>query len=655
MAIVRMKKLRVIALRQQRDQLMDELLRLGCVEVREPEEMLSDPDAAAMLRPERAGLTEVRTQQAEMESALRVMAQYAPTKKKMLSPRPEVEEETFLDETALAEDCALAKQINAWESRLRRLNSDELRLREEIESLRPWEGLDLPLEFVGTKTCAAALCNVPAAVDMESVADAAESATERVQLLLVYQDDQQKCFVAIAMKEELGAVMDALRTVGVTPVSFPGYTGTALENIQARKRELSAIDVQRRAIVANITQEKDRTGSLRLSADRLATAEAKAEATEQLRGTDSVVVLEGWFPVPAEKKLAALLESFDCAWEATDPAPEEYPDVPVKLKNNWFTRPLNMVTDMYALPAYTGVDPNPLMAPFFILFYGMMMADMGYGLLMVLVSLLVVKKAKPRGPTMRHMFPLLGLCGVSTFLWGIATGSFFGDLPAQLAVTINPNTTFKGLPALFSPTQDALPVLIGSLALGVVQIFTGMGISVWRKVKAGDKMSALFEEGTWYVILIGGALMAAGVTPILLILGGVMLVVGSAWKAAQNGGGPVKIAMGTFMGIFGSVYNNVTGYFSDILSYSRLMALMLAGAVIAQVFNTLGAITGNVVALLVISMIGNALNFALNLLGCFVHDMRLQCLEFFGRFYEDGGKPFRPLDMQTKSVDIVKE
>ena len=116
-----------------------------------------------------------------------------------------------------------------------------------------------------------------------------------------------------------------------------------------------------------------------------------------------------------------------------------------------------------------------------------------------------------------------------------------------------------------------------------------------------------------------------------------------------------KGIVGKLMGIGGSLYNNITGYFSDILSYSRLMALMLAGAVIAQVFNTLGAITGNIVTFLLISLIGNALNFALNLLGCFVHDMRLQCLEFFGRFYEDGGKPFKPLKMETDYVNVVKE
>lgn len=655
MAIVKMKKLRVFAPRTLRDELMRQLLRLGCVEVHEPEEMLADPEAAALLRPERANLPEARTRLAEMESALRVMARYAPEKKKLLSPRPEVAEAVFLDETAMEEGYALARKINDWDAQMRRLSAEESRIRSEIESFRPWEALDLPLETAGTRTCALALANVPEAVNMEAVADAAESATENVQLILVSQDTQQKCFVIIAFKEELTAVLDAMRSVGCTQVTFPGVTGTARENIRQRNNQIQDITARSRELLESIVGQRERGAELRLTADRLATAAAQAEAVEHLRGTDSIVALEGWCPAEDADRVAGVLGGCDCAWEFADPTEAEMEQVPVKLKNNWLTRPLNMVTDMYSLPAYRGVDPNPLMAPFFILFYGLMMADMGYGLLMILISLVVVKKAKPRGPTMRNMFPLLGLCGVSTFLWGMITGSFFGDLPAQLAQTINPNTTFKGLPALFSPTQDALPVLIGSLALGVVQIFTGMGISVWKKIRDGDKLSALFEEGTWYVILIGTALMAAGVTPILLILGGVMLVVGSVWKASQKGGGPLKIALGTFTGIFGSLYNNITGYFSDILSYSRLMALMLAGAVIAQVFNTLGAITGNVVALLVISMIGNALNFALNLLGCFVHDMRLQCLEYFGRFYEDGGKPFRPLDMQTKFVDIVKE
>ena len=165
-------------------------------------------------------------------------------------------------------------------------------------------------------------------------------------------------------------------------------------------------------------------------------------------------------------------------------------------------------------------------------------------------------------------------------------------------------------------------------------------------------MDAIWEEVTWWVVFAGAALAILGITPIVLILGGVMILAGAAWGAREKPGfGKV---LGTVGGIFGSLYNHITGYFGDILSYSRLMALMLAGSVIAQVFNTLGAIPGNIILFLIISFAGNALNFALNLLGCYVHDLRLQCLEYFGKFYKDGGRPFQPLDVNPKYYDVVK-
>ena len=134
--------------------------------------------------------------------------------------------------------------------------------------------------------------------------------------------------------------------------------------------------------------------------------------------------------------------------------------------------------------------------------------------------------------------------------------------------------------------------------------------------------------------------------PLVLIIGGLMLIYGCTYQ---------KKGFGKITSLIGTIYNGVTGYFSDILSYLRLMALMLAGSVIAQVFNTLGAVFGNVLLFIVISMVGNLLNFVLNLLGCYVHDLRLQCLEFFNRFFEEGGKPYQPLTTDTKHVEIIKE
>ena len=348
-------------------------------------------------------------------------------------------------------------------------------------------------------------------------------------------------------------------------------------------------------------------------------------------------------PAAEEKKLADKLERFTCCWETADPTPEEYPEVPVKLKNNALTKPLNMVTEMYSLPAYDGVDPNPLMAPFFILFYGIMMADMGYGLLMMIASVVVLKVSRPKAG-MHNFFALLGLCGISTFIMGAITGGFFSDMIPQIIRLFNPESTFVWFwKPLFTPLDDTLMILVGSMCLGFIQIITGMVVSFVKKIRDGQVLDAIWEEGTWWVVFAGAALAILGVTNLVLILGGVMVLVGSGWNAK---------GFGKVTAVFGSLYNHVTGYFGDILSYSRLMALMLAGSVIAQVFNTLGAIPGNIVLFFIISLLGNALNFALNLLGCFVHDLRLQCLEYFGKFYKDGGKPFRPLEIKTKFVDI---
>ncbi len=648
MSIVKMKKLRAIALRDQLDGMTQALVRLGCVQVKAPEGMLQDPEVAAMLRPERAGVSEARTQLSQLQSALKVLEQYAPMKKKLLSSRPMISEEAFLDDTDLEGDIQLAEQINEWESSLRRMASDESRIRSEIESMQPWVELDAPLDGAGTKSCGMALGSAIAEIDMQSVSDAAESVTQDVQIILVSDDEVQHCFAVIAMRSELGAVMDAIRGIGCTQVVFPGITGTARENIDQRKAQLEEIAQKREQTIALITAEGPKQPELRLSTDRMTTEEGRLETIERLSGTDSIVALEGWCPADRVDDVEALLGQFDCAWELEDPVEEEYPEVPVSLKNKRFVKPMNIVTDMYSLPAYDGVDPNPLMVPFFVLFYGIMMADMGYGLLMMIASIVAIKKIRPRGGA-GYLMSLMGMCGITTFIFGALTGGFFGDLLPEIAGMIDPDTTFTAMPALFTPLGNTIMILIGSLVLGVIQIFTGMIVSVIRKCQNGEGLSALFDEGAWWFILfgVGFLFLVKTLGIILLIIGCVLLIVGQFVTK--------KSFVGGLTGLVGAIYNGVTGYFSDILSYSRLMALMLAGSVIAMVFNMLGAMTGNAITFAIIAIIGNALNLGLNLLGCFVHDLRLQVLEFFGRFYKDGGKPFKPLNINTKYVDVIKE
>ena len=639
MAILKMKKLRICGVSEEQTQLIRQLQLLGSVEIGAP---CALTDTQVFCAGDGKSADALLRTSARLTSALETLKHYETKKGGLFAARPEKTiGELFSDEAyAAALDTAQAV-LDAQDARSR-LAAEKSRLTAVRESFVPWQQLPLPLETLGTQHTRILLGTVPAQTDLEALRAKVFEAADEVQLEQISADQQSLYLLVFVHKCAAEAVGAALREAGFALTTFDGVQGTAAENIRRTDEAIAACEQQDAEKLAELTALAEQKSALQLAFDRCTQEISKAQAADRLVHSEKTFCLGGWVPCEDVGKLEALLSGFCCAWELTDPAPEEYPDVPVKLKNNKLTWPLNMVTEMYSLPAYDGVDPNPLMAPFFILFYGIMMADMGYGLLMILASIIITKKARPKG-TSGQMFGLMFSCGISTFIMGALTGGFFGDFLPQLAGIINPNTPFKALPSLFTPLDDTITILIGAMALGFVQIVTGMAISFVEKLKKGEIMDAIWEELTWWVVFAGIACMALGVTNIVLYVGIGMVVVGSGWSAK---------GFGKVTAIFGSVYNHVTGYFGDILSYSRLMTLMLAGSVIASVFNTLGAIPGNVVIFLIVSMLGNGLNFALNLLSCYVHDLRLQCLEYFGKFYKDGGRPFKPLAINTKYVDI---
>ena len=614
------------------------------MEIREPES--AGADWSGLLERERSRLAETRAALADVNAALSAVKKYADVREGMFPQRQAVTQTEFLSGMAADRARAASARVSELVQTASQLQAEEGRLLAKQASLVPWKGLDMPLELTGTVHTAFLPGVCPAAADLGALRQAlGETACE---LLEISADKQQRYCLLVCHRAEEAQALDILRTRGFSAVSFQGLTGTPAENLRRLEGELQ----ENRGRQAETADALRKSGAdwdtLRLYADRLRSDTALEEGNENLLTDGTILFFEGWAPADRLQGVGALLDHLGCAWEAEDPKADEYPDVPVRLRNNWFSRPLNMVTDMYALPVYGSLDPNPLMAPFFILFYGIMMADMGYGLLMLAMGLFLWKK-KVRG-TMDYMGGLLVLCGISTFVVGALTGGFFGDFLSQLAKLIDPKSTFA-LPYLFTPLTDTMAILIGSLVLGFVQILTGMVISFVKKARDGHIMDGIWDEGTWWVIFLGGGLAVLGIGnvagyPAVLILGILMLIIGSSRNAK---------GFGKVTSVFGAVYNGVTGYFSDIMSDSRLMALMLSGSIIASVFNQLGAVTGNVIAFVIISALGNALNFALNLLGCYVHDLRLQCLEFFNRFYESGGKPFRPLAYQTNYVEIKEE
>ena len=641
MAIVKMKKLRVMAMASDRDGLMDELLHLGCVEISEPGAQLADPKWSALLHRGTSSLLETRSRITDVNTALDAIKQYGNLKEGLFVVRRPISEREFLSADTAEHARAAAGKINGLLQALTKLQSEESPLLSARASLLPWSGLDLPLECSGTEHVLYRMGVCPGATDVGKLKTELAASDAAAEIFDAGGDKQQRYLLLICLRADEEKAMEVLRTRSFSAVAFPGYSGTAQANLERLDREIEQNRGQQKETETALTACAEYRDALRVYADRLS-ADAELNSDKENTLTDGTIVFfEGWAPADSMQAVGRVLDEKGCAWEAADPTPEEYPDVPVKLKNNKLTRALNMVTEMYSLPAYDGVDPNPLMTPFFILFYGIMMGDMGYGALMILASVLINKKYRPKG-TAGHLFTLMGYCGVSAFIFGALTGGFFGDFLTQLIGIIHPGSTFA-LPSLFTPLNDTLMILIGSMCLGFVQINVGMAVSFVEKIRHGEIMDAVWEELTWWVVFAGIAVAVLAKVNLVLYVGLAMVLVGSGWNAK---------GFGKVTAVFSSLYSHVTGYFGDVLSYSRLMALMLSGSVIAQVFNTLGAIPGNIVIFLIIATVGNTLNFALNLLSCYVHDLRLQCLEYFGKFYKDGGKPFQPLAMNTKYVDI---
>lgn len=634
-----MKHLCLLGMESEREALLKAMQDMECVEISSidgSEEALK----SGFAKPDDKALMSAQEASRAYRTALASLDRFAPEKKGMFRKRQGVSRAAFFSAESEENAHTAAETINKDTRRLGEIESERTKNEALRATLAPWLTVDAPL---GGADGALAVFFGTAGLNVTD--DALKALADSLDGLLTWQqassDRSLRYLLVMCHGSVKERALSALRDLGFSTVSFRGMTGTAKENDKALAENLAALEKERQEIEQRIAGLGGKREALLEASDRAAIALRREEAKSLLVGTDKVFLLEGWLPADRCAEIEKTLKPFTCAIETREPTEDEYPQVPVQLKNNKLTRPLNMVTEMYSLPAYGTLDPNPLMAPFFILFYGIMMADMGYGLLMMIASVIISKKYRPKG-TSGELFSLLGLCGISTFIMGALTGGFFGDFLTQLVAIVSPGTVFA-LPKLFDPLDDLTMILIGSMALGLVQIITGMAISLIEKCKRKKFLDAFFEEITWWLVFLGIALAVLKKGTAVLYLGCALVLLG---PIVQGKG------WGKLTGVFGSLYNHVTGYFGDILSYTRLMALMLAGSVIAQVFNMLAAMPGNVIAFIIISMLGNAMNFGLNLLGCYVHDLRLQCLEFFNKFYVDGGKPFRPMTLDTEYVDL---
>ncbi len=642
MSIEKMKKLRLMAVSSQREAILSDLMLLGCVEVSVPAVQPEDELLARLTRSDGADIQRLKGRQTDLVTAVKLLDKYAPEKKKLLAPLPGVELEKLLDDSTLPSELELADKLIGLDDEIRRVTAEESRIRSEAEALMPWRELDMPLCSAGTATTAVFTATFPAATEPDAPAAALRDADVKAQLFPVSEDKTLKYVVLVCYREDVETAVGALRPFGYSAMSVGTADETAGQGMERLDKKLAELAAEKEKLAAGIAAETGHREELKLRADTLATKLARAEAAASLLNTESTFVLQGWLLASKESGLESTLAKYDCAWETEDPDPEHPEDVPIKLRSNALTSPMTMLTEMYSLPSYNGVDPNPLMLPFFPLFFGIMFADMGYGLLLFFGGLLIKLKAKPKGG-MKYFSGLMMQGGIMATIFGALTGGFFGDSLTYIAGFFGAEFA---LPVFINPMQDTTMILIVSLALGMIQLLTGVIVNGVLLVKDGKKADAFWAVAPVIVIFGGLALGVLGVTWIAAIVG-VVMVVYSEGRASGTIGG--KIGSGLY-----GLYNFASGWFGDILSYSRLMALMLAGSVVAQVFNSLGAMGGPIL-FIVVFLVGHALNIALNLIGCFVHALRLQYLEFFGKFYREGGRAFRPLSIKTNYYEIKED
>ena len=635
MSIVRMKKATIYGLRRDQEALMRALMDAGCLETAEirPEERaqqgLLPPDMAEDLASREAELQTLRF-------ALNFIGEFERKKPALLAGRRALRRAELDGLLQRREELLLAAD---WARRLDTARSElknrRLRLAARIEQLEPWRDLEVPVEQLHDTVAACVEAGVLPTAAVETLTARLEAEVPGCVIRTVHADREETCLFLVCHWRNGETFRALLKEYGYTRAAFEG-SGTPAYILQGLQARLDAMTDTGARLLEDAKGLVAYRADLEALLDGLSLEQARARAAAGMALTRETFVLRGWVPedaaAPMRQRLLAVTPA--CEIQLEDPGEED--DPPTMLENPSLVRPFESVTDLYSVPSYRGIDPNRLMAPFYFIFFGMMVSDAGYGIVLALGLFAALKLLKPRG-MMRNLITLLCLGGVSTFLWGVLYGGWFGiSLP----------------PVWFNPQQQPITMLILCFALGAVQILVGLGIKAYMNISRGRVWDAVWDQFPWMLILLSVPLfLVPGLSTLGLALVGVSVLAILLMAGREKKNFFKRLTSG-----LGSLYD-VTSYFSDILSYSRLFALGLATGVIAGVINSLASmLAGSVLGaifMVAILIFGHVFNILINVLGAYVHASRLQYIEFFGKFYEGGGRTFAPLSRSTRYIDII--
>lgn len=668
MAILKMRRVSICAMKENRKEILELLQRKGCMEIHE--EIEEDSIFSKMNTATQISIFERNA--ALAENALDIMEMYAPENKSVFAPlegKKQISGAEY-DNTAQMQQelMSLINDILQQQKMIEEKENAIAKCRDEIQALEPWVSLDVPMNFRGTKNTGFIVGSITGSYTQEMLTEKLENMKdfpEAVYMQVVHADRYQTYVTCTFIKEEQDIVEKALRELsfGRTPVMAHHIPRQSVEN---RQKSINEYNLDIENTKGLIEKEAEKREEVRQIADYYRIRAQKYRVLGDMLQSKHTFFIEGYIPEKKAEELQKKLESrFTLVFDFEEPKHGE--DVPVLLTNSRVGGAVEGVVTAFGYPARGEIDPTTITAFFYYFLFGIMLSDAAYGFIMFLACFLLLKKFPNMEETMEKTLRMFMYCGISTLIWGILFGGYFGD-----AVTVIGKTFFGiniKIPALwFEPITNSLQMLIYCLGFGIIHLFTGLAIKGYMLIKQKDITAFICDVVFWYVFLIGLLLMLIP-TSIFASLTGGSIVVFPNWlnmlsKAMAIGGmlgillmagrrakNPLKrLLLGAY-----SLYDT-TSWLSDLLSYSRLLALGLATGVIAQVINTMAAMGGKsvvgVIVFIVVFIIGHTFNMAINLLGAYVHTNRLQFVEFFGKFYEGGGREFKPFKANTKYVNV---
>lgn len=667
MAVLPMKSISICAMKKDRKALMEDLQRKGILEIAN----IKSKDKA-FYKEDTLQQTAAFTKYTQTaEHALEILNKYAPVKKSLLSSlegrKPldlgEYEELTKNKNQVYEDACQIVSFAKAIEDK----KTEQQKLDVQITALSPWRKLDIPLNYSGTGKTTIYIGTLPGTWEEKRITDLlVDCGPVDIKIISVLGDCT--CIYVMMLKQFAEKGFEVLRAHGF---ARPAVSCVLAPKEQQEQYEQLQITLEEEILEAKagIIALADRREELEFFIDYESMRADKYREIQNLLHSRHTFILKGYIAEENAEKLKAYIEAnYTAAVEIMEPGKKE--DVPVIFRNNGFASPLEGVTAGFSAPGKGEMDPTFVMALFYYVLFGIMFSDAGYGIILALACGFALLKYKNMEEGMHKMMKMFLFCGIATAFWGIIFGSFFGDAVGVVAKSFfDSDVTLK--PIWFSPNDDPMKMLVFSMVLGLIHLMTGLIMKFVTCIKNKQYKDAIYDSVFWMVFVLSCVVVLMSVQTFVDIIGaqnqklssgtgkvaGIIAGLSALGIILTSGRESKNWFKRILKGIYG-VYG-ITGYLSDVLSYSRLLALGLATGVIGSVVNSMGVMSDNVVVriilFVVVFVVGHVLNFLINILGAYVHTNRLQYVEFFGKFYDGGGRLFQPFSTKTKYYKIKEK